>query len=67
MNKYVTLHVSGDFRTHTLEIRNYNKWDDFLADMFNFDEETSQSFNPANRDLACQTERCHTLSTVCRV
>ena len=45
MNKYVTLHVSGDFNTRTSEIRHYTEQDDYLPDMFNFGEETSKSFN----------------------
>ena len=41
--------LSGDFNARTSEMRDYTERDDFLADMFNFDEETSEFFFPAGR------------------
>ena len=48
-SKHKHVMLSGDFNARTSEMRDYTERDDFLADMFNFDEETSEFFFPAGR------------------
>ena len=47
--KHKHVMLSGDFNARTSEMRDYTERDDFLADMFNFDEETSEFFFPVGR------------------
>ena len=46
-HKYVC--VSGDYNARTSENRDYTENDDFLAELFNFDEETSEFFSYATK------------------
>ena len=40
---------TGDFNARTAEMRDYAEKDDFLAEQFDFDEETSEFFCPVNK------------------
>ena len=46
-HKYVLL--SGDFNARTAEMRDYKECDNFLADLFDFDNDTINFFSVANK------------------
>ena len=52
-NKYVLLHVTGDFNARTAVLCDYTKPDTFLSEYFDFDDETSDFLHSASKLDSC--------------